>query len=51
MKMDPQAIYIQLGHLIEAMPALLADQLPQSRYQWLGKAHALVRRSKWPTSH
>jgi hypothetical protein len=39
---DPEALYIQLGRLIEAMPDLLAEKQPQSTYQWLGKAHALV---------
>jgi hypothetical protein len=39
---DPEALYIQLGRLIEAMPDLLLPRLPQSTYQWLGKAHALV---------
>src|ERR1039458_9044222 len=43
MKMDPEALYVQLGRLIEAMPDLFAERPPQSTYQWLGKAHALVQ--------
>jgi hypothetical protein len=43
MKLDPQAVYIQLGRLLEAMPELVTDDaLPKSTYLWLGKAHALL---------
>ena len=43
MKIDSQALYVQLGRLIETMAELATeDQLPQSTYQWLGRAQALL---------
>ena len=43
MRMDPQALYVQLGRLIETMPDLKAIQRPIETIQWLGRAHALVK--------
>jgi hypothetical protein len=41
--MDPHALYVQLGRLIETMPELATeDQIPQSTYRWLGKVAALI---------
>ena len=41
---DPQALYIELGHLIASMPDLTANgELPVSTRQWLGRAYALVK--------
>src|SRR5947207_3887466 len=40
--MDPEALYVPFGRLIEAMPDLLADDDLQSIYRWLGRAYVLV---------
>lgn len=43
MAMDPEALYVQLGHLIAEMPNLRAHPLPQDAHRWLGRAFALVQ--------
>ena len=40
--LDPQALYMQLGHLTAKVPDLTAAPLSQSTQQWLGKAYALI---------
>jgi hypothetical protein len=42
LKMDPQALYVQIGRLIEAMPDLAEVKLTSSTQQWFGRAYALV---------
>lgn len=46
MAIDPQALYVQLGRLVEAMPNLY-EQLPlsASTQEWLGRAGALIAAS------
>jgi hypothetical protein len=41
--MDPQALYVQLGRLIEAMPDLMQHPQPVATTQWLARAFALVK--------
>lgn len=42
-KMEPQALYTQLGRLAETAPNLLHDGLfTVEQMQWLGKVHALI---------
>lgn len=42
--MDAQARYVQLGRLIEAVPAISEDgEVPREMVRWLGQAFALVR--------
>jgi hypothetical protein len=46
MPIDPQALYVQLGRLVEAMPDLQADQpLSTSTQEWLGRVAALIAAS------
>jgi len=40
---DPQALYVQLGRLVESMPDLTVRPLPPSSQQWLARAYALVK--------
>src|SRR5689334_2086615 len=41
---DPQALYVELGHLIASMPDLtVAGEIPITTRQWLGRACALVK--------
>jgi hypothetical protein len=41
--MDPEALYIQLGCLIEEMPTLTgSDPIGADLHRWLGRATALV---------
>jgi hypothetical protein len=44
MSMDPEALYIQLGRLVETIPDLDLDeyQLPSTTLHWLGRAAALI---------
>lgn len=37
-----EALYVQLGRLVESMPDLTVQPMPASTMQWLGRAHALV---------
>jgi hypothetical protein len=41
-KLDPEAVYFQVGHLIETMPDLASRQLMAEHNRWLGRAAALV---------
>jgi hypothetical protein len=41
-KLDPEAVYFQVGHLIETMPDLTSRQLTAGHHLWLGRAAALV---------
>jgi hypothetical protein len=46
MAIDPQALYVQLGRLVEAMPDLYAQlPLPASTQEWLGRVAALIAAS------
>jgi hypothetical protein len=40
--MDPEALYVQLGRLIETIPDLNEAQYPTTTHQWLGRAGALI---------
>jgi len=41
---DPQALYVEVGHLIASMPDLtVSGELPASTRHWLGRAYALVK--------
>jgi hypothetical protein len=40
--MDPEALYINLGRLIEAAPDLTVNPQPPATTQWLARAYALV---------
>ena len=42
MPLDPEALYMQLGRLVETMPNLNLAQYPPEIYQWLGRADALI---------
>jgi hypothetical protein len=42
-KLDAQALYVQLGRLLESMPDLMENYDSPSAIQWLARAHALVR--------
>jgi hypothetical protein len=43
---DPEALYVQLGRLVEAMPNLLEPlPLPRSTQEWLGRVGALIAAS------
>ena len=45
--MDPQSLYVQLGHLIAEMPDLrISGPLSTPTIQWLGKAHALLGKTR-----
>jgi hypothetical protein len=44
--LDPEALYVQLGRLVEAMPNLLESlPLPRSTQEWLGRVGALIAAS------
>lgn len=43
MNIAPEAIYLQLGHLVAEMPDLANAPITQDLNQWLGRASALVR--------
>lgn len=46
MPIDPQALYTQLGRLVEAMPELYAlYPLPRSSQEWVGRVGALIAAS------
>lgn len=45
MALDPQALYVQLGRIIETMPMLRAPSRTPAMKQWLGRASALVEAS------
>jgi hypothetical protein len=42
MSMDPEALYIRLGRLVETIPDLDEYQLPSTTQHWLGRAAALI---------
>jgi len=42
MPLDAQAIYIQMGRLIEQMPVIPDEAPPQNVQIWLGRLHALL---------
>jgi hypothetical protein len=42
MATDPQAIYVQLGRLLEAPPNLSASPRSEEGHRWLGRAYALI---------
>ena len=43
MAIDPEALYIQLGRLLEAMPELTVQPpYSTSTHQWLGRVEALI---------
>jgi hypothetical protein len=42
MPLDPEALYMQLGRLVEAMPNLNLAQYSSPVQQWLGRAGALI---------
>jgi hypothetical protein len=43
---DPEALYVQLGRLVEAMPNFLEPlPLPRSTEEWLGRVGALIAAS------
>jgi hypothetical protein len=43
--MDPEALYVQLGRLIEAMPNLTLRPQPLATTQWLARAFALASKA------
>jgi hypothetical protein len=47
MRIDPEALYVQLGRLVESMPDLNTGGLPypRSTHEWLGHADALIEAS------
>ena len=46
MPLDPEALYVQLGRLVEAMPDLSHHNQSQELNMWLGRAFALVEQTK-----
>jgi hypothetical protein len=46
MDLDPQALYVELGRLLETMPDLAAMPMTFETRQWLGRAGALVAAAK-----
>jgi hypothetical protein len=42
MAIDPEALYVQLGTLVQTMPELSRHPLSVATKQWLGRAYALV---------
>jgi hypothetical protein len=40
--MDPEALYIQLGHLVAEMPVLTIGPVTADTNRWLGRAAHLV---------
>jgi hypothetical protein len=40
--MSPEALYAELGHLIETMPGLAVPSLTEEHHRWFGRAHALL---------
>jgi hypothetical protein len=45
MPIDPEALYIQLGRLVETMSNLNIPQLTDAEHQWLGRLDALLAES------
>ncbi len=39
---DPESLYMQLGHILTTFPAEFSDPLPRATMAWLSRAHALV---------
>jgi hypothetical protein len=42
MAIDPESLYMQLGHHIQTMPDLANGPITNEKLTWLGKAYALV---------
>lgn len=42
MPLNPEALYVQLGRLVEVMPDLWVNPIPSETQTWLGRAAALV---------